>query len=77
MTTKFTADELNATMRTSQSLLGIATSQEPVVGVTALIMAGAVAASTAGVPLETYLAQVDKASEEVYRNAGALKANLD
>lgn len=77
MTTKFTDDELNATMRTSQSLLWIATSQEAAVGVAALIMAGAVGAATAGVPLETYLEQVNKVSEEVYRNADALEANLD
>lgn len=77
MTTKITVGQVNATMSTYQALLVIATSQEPAVGVAALIMAGAIAAATAGVPLETYLAQVDKASAEVYRDAGALKANLN
>jgi hypothetical protein len=70
-------EELDATMRTAQSLLLVATHQTPAVGVTALIMAGAIGAAASGIPLEDYMSQVDRASTEVYKNAGALKAKLN
>lgn len=64
--TKVTNEEIDKTMQLSTLMLTFATSQEPHVGMGALIMATAVGARAMNIPLENITAMFDKTASEIY-----------
>lgn len=66
MATKVTDQEIDTTQQLSKLMLTFATSQEPHIGMGALIMATAVGARAMNIPLENITAMFDKTVEEIY-----------
>lgn len=63
---KVTNEEVDATQSLSKLMIVLATSQEPHVGMSALIMATAIGARAMSIPLENIVAMFDKTAAEIY-----------
>lgn len=61
-----TSQEIDTTQAVSRAILTIATSQEPHIGMGALIMATAVGARAMNIPLENIVSMFDRTTAEVY-----------
>lgn len=65
--------EVNSAQELSRTLLLLATSTTPHIGLTSLIMATSVAAASLGVPLENICSLFDRTANDVYEANARIK----